>query len=222
MNVFADNINIEYFDLNQAYVKLLSDENGEVNYLITKESDGNKSASDTSYSQEPLRFSLQKYSISDSELHYIDLASKMDIGIKEFQHRGSGDFTADEFTLKTDTDAMVSYELDSVSYLSGNHIQLDSDFAVNLTEMKFEFLDNKLLINQLPLAFDGYYLLGDTADEMDINFSTPSSDFKNLLALIPEAYQKQMDEVKTTGAFSVNGKVNGKLTDNEIPQFNLL
>ena len=87
--------------------------------------------------------------------------------------------------------------------------------------MKFEFLDNKLLINQLPLAFDGYYQLGDTADEMDISFSTPSSDFKNLLALIPEAYQKQMDEVKTTGEFSVNGQVNGKLADNEIPRFNI-
>ena len=221
MSIFSDNINIEYFNLDQAYVKLVSDENGKVNYLITKESAGNETATDTTSTQEPLKFSLQEYEISNSELHYIDLASQMDIGIKKFQHKGSGDFTADEFTLTTSTDAMVSYKLDSVSYLSGNHIHLDSDFAVNLTDMKFEFLDNKLLINQLPLAFDGYYQLGDTADEMDISFSTPSSDFKNLLALIPEDYQKQMDEVRTTGEFSVNGQVNGKLADNEIPQFNI-
>ena len=220
-SVFSDNISIAYFNVDRAKVKLLTNENGKVNYLITKESAENESATDTSSAQEPFKFSLHDYKISNSELHYIDLASQMDIGIKEFQHEGHGDFTADEFTLKTNTDAMVSYELDSVSYLSGNHIQLNSDFAVNLTEMKFEFLDNELLINQLPLAFDGFYQLGDKADEMDINFSTPSSDFKNLLALIPEAYQKQIDEVQTTGEFSVNGKVNGKLADNQIPRFKI-
>ena len=221
MNLFSDNISIEYFNLDKAYVRLVTDENGEVNYLITKESAENENSSDKTSTQEPLKFSLQEYEISNSELHYIDRASQMDIGIKSFQHKGSGDFTADDFTLKTNTDAMVSYKLDSVSYLSGNHIKLDSDFAVNLTDMSFKFLDNKLLINQLPLAFEGYYNLGETADEMDISFSTPSSDFKNLLALIPEAYQKQMDEVKTTGEFSVSGQVNGKLADNEIPRFNI-
>ena len=221
MNLFSDNISIEYFNLDKAYIRLVTDENGEVNYLITKESAENENSSDKTSTQEPLKFSLQEYEISNSELHYIDRASQMDIGIKSFQHKGSGDFTADDFTLKTNTDAMVSYKLDSVSYLSGNHIKLDSDFAVNLTDMSFKFLDNKLLINQLPLAFEGYYNLGETADEMDISFSTPSSDFKNLLALIPEAYQKQMDEVKTTGEFSVSGQVNGKLADNEIPRFNI-
>ena len=221
MNLFSDNISIEYFNLDKAYVRLVTDENGEVNYLITKESAENENSSDKTSTQEPLKFSLQEYEISNSELHYIDRASQMDIGIKSFQHKGSGDFTADDFTLKTNTDAMVSYKLDSVSYLSGNHIKLDSDFAVNLTDMSFKFLDNKLLINQLHLAFEGYYNLGETADEMDISFSTPSSDFKNLLALIPEAYQKQMDEVKTTGEFSVSGQVNGKLADNEIPRFNI-
>ena len=221
MNLFSDNISIEYFNLDKAYIRLVTDENGEVNYLITKESAENENSSDKTSTQEPLKFSLQEYEISNSELHYIDRASQMDIGIKSFQHKGSGDFTADDFTLKTNTDAMVSYKLDSVSYLSGNHIKLDSDFAVNLTDMSFKFLDNKLLINQLHLAFEGYYNLGETADEMDISFSTPSSDFKNLLALIPEAYQKQMDEVKTTGEFSVSGQVNGKLADNEIPRFNI-
>ena len=221
MSLFDDNISIEYFNIDKAYIKLVSDKNGEVNYLITKESTGNETSKDTTSTGSELKFSLHDYAISNSELHYIDSESGMDIGIKEFQHQGSGDFTTNQFTLKTKTDAMVSYAQDSVEYLAGNHVHLESDFAVDLEKMKFEFLDNELLINQLPLAFDGYYQLGDNADEMDISFSTPSSDFKNLLALIPEAYQKQMDEVKTTGEFSVNGEVKGELSDENIPRFSI-
>ena len=221
MNAFSDNISIEYFNLDQASISLITNKNGEVNYLITQESETSESASEDNSSQEPLKFSLKEYAIHNSELHYIDLESQMDIGIKKFEHEGSGDFTTDEFTLKTKSDAMLSFKLDSVSYLSGNHIQLDSDFAVNLTDMKFEFLENELLINKLPLKFDGYYQLGDQADQMDISFATPTSDFKNLLALIPEAYQTQMDEVETSGEFSVDGNVVGKLAENEIPKFNI-
>ena len=220
-SLFDDNISIEYFNIDKAYIKLASDKNGEVNYLITKESTGNNTSTDTTSTGSKLRFSLHDYAISNSELHYIDSASGMDIGIKEFQHQGSGDFTTDQFTLKTKTDAMVSYAQDSIVYLAGNHLHLESDFAVDLEKMKFEFLGNELLINQLPLAFDGYYQLGDNADQMDISFSTPSSDFKNLLALIPEAYQKKMDEVRTTGEFSVNGEVKGELSDENIPRFSI-
>jgi hypothetical protein len=219
--IFSDHISIEYFTVNKADIKLKTNEDGQVNYLITKASPENADENTSDASAETVKFTLSNYEITNSELHYIDLSAKTDFGIKNLNHEGSGNFTTDQFMLKTTSDAMVSFAQDGTYYLAGNHIQITSDFDVDLNQMRFEFLNNRMLINQLPLKFDGSYQLGDEGDAMNIDFSTPNSDFKNLLALIPEAYQKQMSEVKTTGEFSLKGKVNGSLTDEKIPHFNI-
>src|SRR5699024_4973074 len=87
--------------------------------------------------------------------------------------------------------------------------------------MRFTFKDNKALINQLPLTFDGYVQVNDDNQEMDLSFKTPSSDFKNFLGVIPEAYAKNLDNVETSGDFSVDGRLYGVIDDNHIPKINI-
>ena len=55
----------------------------------------------------------------------------------------------------------------------------------------------------------------------DLTFKTPTSDFKNFLGLIPAAYSGDINKVKTTGQFSVDGKVKGNLTETTIPAFDV-
>ena len=55
----------------------------------------------------------------------------------------------------------------------------------------------------------------------NLTFKTPTSDFKNFLGLVPEAYAGNINQVKTTGEFKVSGKVDGKLTETTIPKFNI-
>ncbi|MEC7262106.1 MAG: AsmA-like C-terminal region-containing protein, partial [Bacteroidota bacterium] len=79
----------------------------------------------------------------------------------------------------------------------------------------------KAMVNQLPLVFDGFVKLNDDNQEVDITFKTPSSDFKNFLAVIPEAYSKNIETVETTGNFEVNGHFKGIVDDEHIPTFKI-
>lgn len=54
-----------------------------------------------------------------------------------------------------------------------------------------------------------------------MTFSNPSSSFKDFLAIIPEAYAKNLNDVETTGNFKVNGAIKGLNGDDTIPTFNI-
>src|SRR5699024_1121985 len=82
--------------------------------------------------------------------------------------------------------------------------------------------NNKAIIHQLPLEFEGYVQVNDDNQELDVSFKTPSSDFKNFLGLIPEAYAKNLKGVETSGDFSVNGRLYGVIDDNHIPKMNIV
>ena len=56
---------------------------------------------------------------------------------------------------------------------------------------------------------------------MDLSFKTPSSDFKNFLAVIPEEYAKNLDGVTTTGDFRVSGTIKGIVDENTIPKLDI-
>jgi hypothetical protein len=56
---------------------------------------------------------------------------------------------------------------------------------------------------------------------VDITFKTPSSDFKNFLAVIPEAYAANIENVQTTGNFEVNGEFKGVVDEEHIPTFKI-
>ena len=98
---------------------------------------------------------------------------------------------------------------------------MDALIGIDLTENKYTFLENKALVNQLPLVFEGFVKVNEENQEVDITFETPSSDFKNFLAVIPEAYAANIETVQTTGNFEVNGQFKGVVDDVHIPTFKI-
>src|SRR5690606_23354658 len=115
----------------------------------------------------------------------------------------------------------VSFAMDSTQYLDRNKVSLDALIDIDLVEGKYSFLDNKALINQLPLVFEGFVKVNGDKQEVDLSFRTPSSDFKNFLAVIPQAYAANIENVRTTGNFEVSGTFKGIVDDTHIPTFNI-
>ena len=93
--------------------------------------------------------------------------------------------------------------------------------GLNLENSTYTFKENKALINQLPLEFNGFIQLMDEGQQYNLAFKTATSSFKNFLGLVPEAYSGNLNQVKTTGDFTVSGTVNGTLTETTIPAFNV-
>ena len=111
--------------------------------------------------------------------------------------------------------------MDKINYMKNVSLTLDAVLGIDLEKSKYTFKENKALINQLPLEFDGFIQMVEKGQNYDLKFKTPTSSFKNFLGLIPSVYASSLEGVKTTGDFTVVGFAKGMLTDTTVPKFNI-
>lgn len=204
--------------IDQALLTLKTDALGNNNYDITKEKEN---ASAKSVESNSFSFDIEDYKINNSAITYLDDISKIELYLTELNHSGHGIFSAEDSELDTETTTNVSLSMDSTKYLNNNRIKLDALIGLDLNNQKYTFKDNKGFINQLPLEFKGYVQLIENGQDIDITFENPESSFKDFLAVIPEAYSKNIEDVETTGDFKVNGIVKGQMTEESIPTLDI-
>ena len=213
-----ETMNLQSFRLKDAVVNVIFNKDGIGNFDIALKDDEKKK--DNSESK-PFNLAIQKYEVENLKLVYWDQVSNMKMALNEFNHTGKGNFAEQKLDLDTKTNTRLSFEMDGSQYMKNVTLSLDAILGIDLDKMKFEFKDNKALINQLPLAFNGFLQMQENGQLYDLTFKTPTSDFKNFLGLVPEAYAGNINQVKTTGEFKVAGKVVGELTETTIPKFNI-
>lgn len=202
-------------------------ENGVVNIIFNKDGVGNfdialkdEKENDPSESK-PFALNLKKYEIKNLRFTYLDEKSKIKMVVDSLDHEGTGNFAAQKLDLVTKSSAKLSLMMDKMQYMKNVSLNLDAVLGIDLDKQKYTFKQNKALINQLPLEFDGFIQMLKNGQEYDLKFKTPTSSFKNFLGLVPEAYAGNLNTVKTTGDFKVDGTVKGALTDTTIPKFNI-
>lgn len=213
-----DAIVINALGLDDARVNIVVDSLGRANYDITKTKDPSEENTEAT---EGFTFNLQGYQINNTEINYMDELSKTFLSLTEVNHSGNGDFSLAQSKLDTDTDAVVSLKIGEVSYLTNNIISLDALIQMDLENQKYTFLENEARVNELPLTFDGFVQVNEDNTEMDLSFKTPSSDFRNFLAVMPREYVKDLEGVATTGDFSIKGMLKGKVDDAHIPMMDI-
>jgi hypothetical protein len=205
----------------------ITSKNGFINIIFNKDGIGNfdialkdnKPKEDTK--SKPLALKIQNYKIENFKFQYFDQASQMRMVIDSLNHEGMGDFSGSKLDLDTKSTAKVSFDMGKINYMKNVSLSLDAVLGIDLDQSKYTFKQNKALINQLPLEFDGFIQMVDAGQVYDLKFKTPTSSFKNFLGLIPAAYSSSLEGVKTTGDFTVNGFAKGTLTDTTIPKFNI-
>ena len=171
----------------------------------------------------PFQLELQRYAIEDGFVLYSDSSTDMNATVYGLNHTGSGDFTADLFTLKTATTAdSVNFTYGTIPYLVDAGTSIDADIQVDNRTNTYAFSNASVLVNELKIASKGFIrILSDSAYDMDITFSAPSTDFKNILSLVPAVYSKDFNQIKTSGQAIFNGFVKGAYTPTTLPAYQL-
>ena len=213
-------IGIKTFTINGATINVKIDKNENASYDIGKDTGAEEVEVEST--SDGFTLGLESYAITNSKIVYEDQSTGMRFELDELQHNGKGDLSLATSELDTHTTAFVSFVMDSTNYLNRNKIKLDALIGVDLKVNKYSFLKNEAVLNQLPLVFNGFVKLNaDETQEVAVSFNTPSTDFKNFLAIIPEEYSKNIENVKTTGNFSVEGNFNGIIDETHIPKFDI-
>lgn len=205
----------------------ITSKNGFINIIFNKDGIGNfdialkEEKPKEEGKSKPLSLKIQKYQIENFKFQYFDEASQMRMVIDSLNHEGTGDFNNSKLDLDTKSTAKVSFDMGKINYMKNVALSLDAVLGIDLEKSKYTFKQNKALINQLPLEFDGFIQMVDAGQVYDLKFKTPTSSFKNFLGLIPAAYSSSLEGVKTTGDFTVSGFAKGMLTETTIPKFNI-
>ncbi|SHI77293.1 AsmA-like C-terminal region-containing protein [Flavobacterium terrae] len=210
-------------------LKAISVKNGKANILFNKDGIGNfdiaikdnKPKEEETKESKPFAMNIQNYEVENFKFKYYDERSKIKLVLSELNHTGKGNFASEVLDLDTKSTTKISLDMDKMTYMKNVAISLDAILGIDLKKSKYTFKDNKAKINELPLEFNGFIQLLESGQDYDLTFKTPTSSFKNFLGLIPAAYASNIETVKTSGDFTVNGKVKGQLTDNTVPKFNI-
>lgn len=213
----SETINLESISSENGIVNIIFNKDGLGNYDIALKDDKPADESDSM----PFALNIQDYKVENLRFTYLDQGSDIKMVLDSINHSGTGNFAAQKLDLDTKTTAKLSFEMEKNKYMKNVAVSLDAVLGIDMDKMKFDFKDNKALINQLPLEFNGFLQMVDDGQLYDLTFKTPTSSFKNFLGLVPEAYSGDINKVQTSGDFTVNGKVNGKLTETTIPKFNI-
>jgi AsmA-like C-terminal region len=210
-------MNLEAITVKNGKVNILFDKNGVGNFDIALKDQKKEKARES----KPFAMNIQNYGVENLRFKYYDERSKIKMVIDSLNHEGKGNFAADKLDLDTKSTAKISLDMDKMNYMKKVSLSLDAVLGIDLANSKYTFKENKAKINELPLEFNGFIQLLESGQQYDLTFKTPTSSFKNFLGLIPAAYAGSLKDVKTTGDFTVNGKVNGILNDTNIPKFNI-
>lgn len=210
-------INIDGISSKDGLINIIFNKDGIGNYDIAIKD--NKAAEESK--SKPLALNIQNYKIENFQFRYFDESSKIKMLIDSLNHEGTGNFAASKLDLNTKSTAKISLDMDKVNYMKNVALTLDAVLGIDLEKSKYTFKENKALINQLPLEFDGFIQLVDAGQEYDLKFKTPTSSFKNFLGVIPAAYAASLNNVKTTGDFTVAGFAKGLYSDTTVPKFNI-
>lgn len=210
-------MSLEAISVKNAKANILFNKDGKGNFDIVKQKD----TSGETQKSEPFTMNIQNYSLQNVRFKYYDERSKIKLVIDSLNHEGKGDFGTQKLDLDTKSTAKISIDMDKMNYMKNVALSLDAILGIDLDKGKYSFKNNKAKINELPLEFDGFIQLLKEGQVYDLTFKTPTSSFKNFLGLVPAQYAGNLETVKTSGDFTVNGKVKGELTETTVPKFNI-
>ncbi len=215
------NIKVYGIFLQSPRIHALVNKNGKANWDIAKKDTANVQADNNSTSA--FQLSLKKYKISNGYLLYRDETAGINTEIIDFDHEGKGDFTQDVFTLSTNTKAAdANFIYANIPYLKNVKAGIDADIQIDNKTNKYTFQTDDIVLNDLKLSSKGFFqIVNDSMYDMDITFSSPSNDFKNIISLIPAIYQKDFDKIKAGGKAVFNGFVKGMYSPTAIPAYNV-
>lgn len=213
----SEPINVDGFSIDEGIINILFNKDGVGNFDIAlkdeKEKDPGKS--------DPMQFKIKEYKVNNLRFTYFDESSEMKLIVDSLYHTGNGDFTNDKLDLDTKSAAKITVNMGKSNYMRRIPLTLDAVLGIDMTNQVYSFKENKAVINQLPLEFDGFIKLLEAGQQYDLTFKTPTSSLKNLLALIPAEYSGSIENVQTSGNFAINGFAKGNYTDTTIPKFTI-
>jgi len=213
----SDKKQINKLFLDQPFINIKVLKSGKANWDISIPDSTNTDTSETLFN-----IALKKLEINNGRLVYDDQSLTFFAYLQNFNHELSGDFTQDNFILKTKTEAeKFTMGYGGINYIYKVKTDIKANIDMDMKNMKFTFKDNDIFLNQLNIGGEGFVDMNENDMDFDVVFNTKKTDFKTILSLVPGVFTKDFDKAKASGKLVLNGFMKGKMTDDKMPSYGL-
>lgn len=218
----GNSLEIESIRINDAelYVMILPD--GTANYDIVRETEETDTTEEESAGSQAYSLKLKDFRLDNVNVVYDDRQGDMYANLTGINHRLSGDFSETIVAMKTETSIeSMDVAMDGTSYFRKTKAAADINLTYHSETGQLKLDDNSIRLNDLVLNGEGNVVLGDVMD-LNMKFNAPSTDFREVLSLIPEVYYNDFSSVETSGSFAFDGFVKGTLDESDnLPAFGI-
>ena len=207
-SVLKSKITINKVFISDAVINIQVDSLGAANYNIYKKHpEATTAANDTNGAS----LGIKKILIENSRLVYNDQSIPMTINARGFNYTGSGDLSKDIFDLTTHTEIQsFDFYFNRQPYIISKKINADLVTEINTQTLAFIFRKNNLMINQLPVEFNGRFGFVKDGYDMDFNVDSHENDINVILSALPADYQKLFDNTDISGVGIIQLALSGK------------
>ena len=207
--VFSDKIGISEIYLTQGNINVKVDSLGHPNYNVYKADTAHvaKSVTDTSSAS----LNIERIQLDNTDLNYDDQSMPVQIIAKNLYYLGKGDLTQSIFNLASKI-KIDSFDLtyNHSHYIGSKKLQADLITKVNTTSLAFIFEKNDLVLNNLPLKFNGTFGFLKDGYDMDFNVNTVDASLYEVLGALPPAYLPWFDKMDANGKTEISMVLKGK------------
>lgn len=215
-SIFSNNgYEVKSVIIEQPVVNAIVLSDGTVNWDIMKPSDIDDESpvtpeSDTEPSGEEMKFLLRKFLVNNGNVFYRDDEMNMTVEMYDLNLSLSGDMTESETDLLIEMNiAAMDLVYDGTRYLRSAVADSKMDLFADLDNWVFTFRYNHLTLNDLMINFAGSVTMPEDDIHTEITFTTPNSDFKSLLSIVPAVYMTDFEGLTAAGTFDLNGSLSG-------------
>lgn len=167
---------------------------------------------DTSASD--IRFLLSSVNIRDGAMDYLDQASQMQFSFNHLDHQSEGEYEGARLILDhRNTFDSLTYRTGNLELLSNIKGRWEGSLLANLDSSTYRLSDDHVQINEFKMRLQLFIQLLEDRTKIKLDFDTPQNDLKQLISLVPGAYQSHFEKLTTSGQFNLKGTVDGDYSD---------
>lgn len=196
-------INIIKLQFNKPVINAWVSEAGQTNFLILK------SDTATTADSSSLSVHVRDIEINKAYVSYIDYQNNSMFELDDFSFKGKGEIGPETFDMDARmTIANSSLKLEGKNYFRDKKIGINTLLTVNSKQNKYTLKESEIIMNSLSVAAKGEIELNKDRVRVDLNFSSPKSELKDILSLA-SFFRKDMAGIETEGQVKLEGFAKG-------------
>ena len=210
-----DGITIHRFEIIDADMFFVVDEEGKANYDISK-SEGESSSNYFG--------NINAYALKECNIIYLDKTSDIEILFTNVNHSGKGAFENVVFDLITETE-VEDFTVRYLGFPYIHRVNLKGPLAlqIDLVHNKYTLKENQIQLNDIDLSALGSISILEDAIGFDLNVMALNNQVHEIISLLPYLMQDNQDILQSEGIASLQMSVLGnyKSQINQYPGFTL-